>query len=95
MSDDELKTVKTARIGSIILEYEHRSPKCFWGRFGGGWNWELGIQAASGCIIFRLLTFSISVIRVREKKSSPLLDSFLTGRPLTDQEVMELTKKKK
>ena len=46
---------------SVVVQW--RSSKSFWGRFGGGWQWELGFQAARGTIIFNLLIFSITVNR--------------------------------
>lgn len=37
---------------------EHWFPM---GRFGGGWNWNLGFQAGGRCIIFNLLWGSIRI----------------------------------
>mgnify|MGYP006883576854 CR=1 FL=1 len=39
-------TVVKGRIGRLSIEYRHRSPENFFGRFGGGWNWNAGFQAA-------------------------------------------------
>jgi len=43
------------------ITYYHGSPKDFWGRFGGGWNWKLGFQLGYGTLIISLLVFDIRV----------------------------------
>lgn len=60
-------TVKAVQIGKVRIKYEHRGPDCMRGRFGGGWNWELGFQYSSGTLIINLLTFSIQIDKIREK----------------------------
>lgn len=46
----------------------------FMGRFGGGWNWKLGIQAGGSTVIFNLLVFDVSLMYQRKqfKKSSKI-----------------------
>ena len=67
MRDNDKWAVKTVQIGKVQIRYEHRSPKCEWGRFGGGWDWKLGFQYSSGTLIVNLLTFSIRIDKIREK----------------------------
>ena len=67
MRDNEKWAVKTVQIGKVQIRYEHRSPKCEWGRFGGRWDWKLGFQYSSGTLIVNLLTFSIRIDKIREK----------------------------
>lgn len=46
-------------IGRLTIDYERRRKTEFWGRFGGGWNWNLGFQASGRTIIFNLLISSV------------------------------------
>jgi len=48
-------------IGRLHVSMLHRSRKQWMGRFGGGWNWNLGFQAGGRTVIFNLLVFSIRV----------------------------------
>lgn len=41
----------------ITIDYRHASN--LWGRFGGGWQWEFGFQAAGRTLILRCLFFSV------------------------------------
>lgn len=43
------------------FKYERRTRDSFMGRFGGGWQWELGFQASSSTLIINCLVFSIRV----------------------------------
>lgn len=79
MTSDEKWTIKTVQIGRVRIQYEHRSPKCLWGRFGGGWNWELGFQCSSSTLIINLLTFSIRIDKVHEKRPTPMIDRIIAG----------------
>lgn len=46
-------------IGRLRVKWEWRSKHCFWGRFGGGWNWKVGIQAGGSSMIVELLVCSL------------------------------------
>lgn len=48
------------------IRVEQRSKKNLWGRFGGGWNFELGIQVSRRSFI---LNYGVGSIRIslREK----------------------------
>lgn len=47
------------RIGKLSIEYHWRSKKSLWGRFGGGWNWKLGVNFGSTVVILELLIFTL------------------------------------
>ena len=49
--------------------FEHRSADNLWGRFGGGWQWELGFKASSGfhSVIISLLVCSLMIYQKETK----------------------------
>lgn len=57
----------TANVGSLAFKYERRTRDAFMGRFGGGWQWNVGVQASQGfrTVIVSLLVCSIRVTRRR------------------------------
>lgn len=59
---DEVR--KEFRIGKYKMAYHWKSKNCLWGRFGGGWNWKLGIQVGGSTVIVDLLTFSLRFAKV-------------------------------
>lgn len=54
-----IETRQTTTIGRIKVEYKCRSRKNLMGRFGGGWNWVLGVQVGSTTVIVNLLVCSV------------------------------------
>lgn len=42
-------------IGRLRVRYTHRDRAAFMGRFGGGWQWKLGLQAGGRTLIVSLL----------------------------------------
>lgn len=62
-----IEIVKEWTIGRIRIKFEWRSKKNLWGRFGGGWNWELGFQASGKTVILNLLIASLR-IEIKKKK---------------------------
>jgi hypothetical protein len=44
----------TSKIGPLGVKFSWRSSKG-WGRFGGGWQWKIGVQAAGRTVLFSLL----------------------------------------
>lgn len=58
---------KTITIGRIEITFLWRSRKVL-GRFGGGWNWNLGFQAGGNTLILNLLVFSIIFAFLREEE---------------------------
>ena len=55
------------RIGRLYLSFQWRRKDSFMGRFGGGWNWELGFQIGEGTIIFNLLFCNLEITWKRKK----------------------------
>ena len=53
------------RIQIRIIKNSRKRP---WGRFGGGWNWELGFQASSSTVILNLLVLSVRIYRPKKVK---------------------------
>jgi hypothetical protein len=54
------------QVGRVKVGFRHRPPSERMGRFGGGWQWEVGFQAgnlsrARGCVIVNLLVASVRV----------------------------------
>lgn len=54
------------QVGQLRLAYSHRPPSAPMGRFGGGWQWKMGVQAGRlsrqrGTV---LLALGISELRV-------------------------------
>lgn len=43
------------RRGRWLVKLEWRSPWNFWGRFGGGWQWRVGVQAGGSTVVVHLL----------------------------------------
>lgn len=48
----------TRHIGPLSFQFLWRSRKSFLGRFGGGWNWELGFQYGGDTLIVNWLICS-------------------------------------
>jgi hypothetical protein len=51
--------VKVWKIRRLRVKFEWNSKHNLWGRFGGGWNWELGIQIGRTTVIVNILVFSV------------------------------------
>ncbi|MGW8593202.1 hypothetical protein ACWGLC_16045 [Dietzia sp. NPDC055877] len=51
--------------GRYAFKYEHRSTDNAMGRFGGGWDWELGFQASRNELIVNMLVASLRIYRMR------------------------------
>lgn len=50
---------KQWKLGRLEIMFEWRSSENLWGRFGGGWNWVLGIQVGTSSVIINLLVCSL------------------------------------
>jgi len=50
---------KEVQIGKLKIKYKHKPKNETWGRFGGGWNWIVGIQAGGSCLTVNLLVASL------------------------------------
>jgi hypothetical protein len=55
------------QIGSIEIKFTWRSGKNSMGRFGGGWNWEVGFQLGGSSLIVNLLFCSLWFRKVKAK----------------------------
>ena len=56
------KTLEIRRkwaVGRLEVTFSWRSKKNPMGRFGGGWNWQLGFEAGGSTIIVTLLVCSV------------------------------------
>jgi len=59
-------TIKKS-IGRLEFAFGYRSKDNAWGRFGGGWNWKLGVQIGGATVLINLLICSLRIsIRKRE-----------------------------
>lgn len=45
--------------GRLAISFSWRSPKNFMGRFGGGWNWNVGIVASRNTVLLHLLVCTL------------------------------------
>ena len=63
-----LEVKKEWRLGRLRFVYNWRSKKNLWGRFGGGWNWELGFMAGGKTVILNLLVASLRISWHEEAK---------------------------
>jgi len=43
------------------ISFEWKKSSSLMGRFGGGWNWKLGVQSGGSTVIFNFLVFSITI----------------------------------
>lgn len=53
------RVVRKLEIGRVRIKYERRFKSNLWGRFGGGWDWKVGIQAGGTTVIINLLVASL------------------------------------
>ena len=52
-------------VAGLSIRIEHRHPSKLWGRFGGGWQWKLGVQVSQGwgAVILNFLVFTVRICR--------------------------------
>ena len=53
-------------LGRFRFSYRRRSRNMHMGRFGGGWNWKLGVSVGGSTVVFDALIFSMRIDRVKE-----------------------------
>jgi hypothetical protein len=51
------------------FKFEKRSADNIWGRFGGGWQWEVGVQVGTSSVIINLLVCSLRIDGVKREAS--------------------------
>ena len=52
---------KKVTVGTFRLHFQKRDKAQSFGRFGGGWNWNVGIQAGGRTVIINLLVCSLRI----------------------------------
>lgn len=56
------------QVGPTKVTLSWRSKRNLWGRFGGGWNWALGVQWTTWRYVhFKLVVVSLSVSTPRSE----------------------------
>lgn len=55
-----LSIKKDWEISRLKISFSFKSRRAFMGRFGGGWNWKVGVQGSGNQWIFSLLTCTVS-----------------------------------
>jgi hypothetical protein len=58
---------KNWTIRGCRIKFEWRDPKSPMGRFGGGWNWNVGVQVGGSTVILNLLVCSLRFDRKRRE----------------------------
>jgi hypothetical protein len=56
---------KRFRIGRLDVRIDQRSRKSRMGRFGGGWNWKVGVMVGGRTVIISLLVLDVRIQAVR------------------------------
>ena len=56
------------KIKQLEITIEWGSTENLWGRFGGGWNWKIGMQWSRHTLIISLLVLSIRFDIVKTNK---------------------------
>ncbi len=57
------RVTRSVSIGRWTVKYERRFRSNLLGRFGGGWNWKLGVQAGGNTMIVNLLVCTLRISR--------------------------------
>ena len=55
-------------LNGLIVTYIHRSPRLLHGRFGGGWQWCIGVEVGSKTVILNCLFFMLRFDKTKTKK---------------------------
>lgn len=69
-SEKKTEITRKWALGRLAFTFNWRSRKSLMGRFGGGWQWELGFQAGGRTVIFNLLIFSLRIYWAK-KETNP------------------------
>ena len=57
--DKEWEIRRSINIGRLKCTFEMRSKNRLMGRFGGGWNWHIGVEWSKHNAIFFVLVFML------------------------------------
>lgn len=60
-----LGVLREFTLGRTKMVYTRRSSQNLWGRFGGGWNWKLGVMIGGSTVLLDLLVASVRISRVK------------------------------
>ena len=58
--------VKTWKMSRYVILFEWRKASSPLGRFGGGWDWAVGVQVGKRTVIFNLLVASLKISRFKK-----------------------------
>lgn len=58
-----MKIDREAEVGPVRLRYSRRTADETWGRFGGGWQWKIGVQASKRTAVVSLLVCEVVIQR--------------------------------
>jgi len=67
-SSTTIADYRLGRSDTWSFRFHWRRSDGFMGRFGGGWNWKIGLQMGSSSLIISLLIFSITISKPYKKK---------------------------
>jgi hypothetical protein len=67
------------QIGHLRMSLSWCKKSNFMGRFGGGWNWKVGVQVGGACIIISLLVLMVRFEWVRPFQPFSLMERILAG----------------
>ncbi len=56
------------RIRDRRVRYQRKTADEPLGRFGGGWQWEVGFQVAGSTVILNFLIFSLRIERKKKRR---------------------------
>lgn len=62
---------KRLEIGRLKIRVDMRKRNGWMGRFGGGWNWKLGISIGGSTVLIDLLVISVSISWMTKEVNSP------------------------
>lgn len=53
------------------ITYRHRGPDAFMGRFGGGWQWKIGMQAGPSTVLLNVGMFELTISNPDRRHDRP------------------------
>lgn len=68
-AERKIEIARNWQVGRLRIRFLWRSRKNLWGRFGGGWNWHIGVQVGSTTINVYLL---VAMVSASWTKAAPL-----------------------
>lgn len=65
-----VRIYRTWKVWNLRVRFSWRSRKNLGGRFGGGWNWKLGLTAGGRTVAIHLLVAEVSVTHESQKAAT-------------------------